>query len=333
MSDTVFRGHCSNCQKEVELKVLDRPEMVMIKGEPIEVRVRSSRCGACGDEVLDPNLAPDPFDIAYSEYRRRHRMLQPDEIRKWRRSWDLSQRELAELLGLGTATITRYEGGALQNEAHDKLLRFAMETANLAKLVEESKDVFNASKKERLLQRLRGAFAKCGGSNGEEVIVIRVGRAAPDEFSGYFRFDVRKLLNAVLYFSKGGVWKTKLNKLLFYADFKHFQKYTVSITGSSYVHMPFGPAPDSFSGYFAAFASQGAIEFIEEDMGEKILATQEPDATLFSATELDIMKSVKEHFQGWYASEMSDFSHNEPGYLQTKKGEKISYKHASHLKY
>lgn len=333
MGDTILRGLCSNCGREAEFEIVEREEVVKVKGEPIEVGVRYSRCGECGDEVLDPNIGQDPFELAHSEYRRRHAMLQPEEIREWRRSWGLSQHELAGLLSLGTATVNRYENGALQNESHEKLLRFAMETTNLTKLVEESKDVFNASKKESLLQRLKGAFTECSGNNGENVIIIRLGRGAPDEFSGYLKFDVCKLLNAILYFSEGGIWKTKLNKLLFYADFKHFQRYTVSITGANYVHVPFGPAPDNFSGFFAALASQGAIEFIEEDMGEKIIGIQEPDFALFSTTEFDVMRSVKEHFEGWYAGEVSDLSHKELGYQQTKNGEKISYKYANDLKY
>ena len=333
MSDTVLRGLCSNCGKEVELAIVEREEEVKVKGEPINVTVRYSRCGECGDEVLDPNISQDPLELAYSEYRHRHGMLQPEEIRKWRESWGLSQHQLAELLGLGTATLNRYENGALQSESHEKLLRFAMGTANLVKLVEESKDVLGTFKKESLLQRLKGPFTECGSNNGEDFIVIRLGRGAPDEFSGYVKFSVRKLLNAILYFSEGGVWKTKLNKLLFYADFKHFQHYTVSITGASYVHVPFGPAPDNFSGYFAAMASQGTIEFIEEDIGEKIKSIDEPDLTLFSTTELEVMRSVKEHFEGWYAGEVSDLSHKELGYVQTKNGEKISYRYANDLKY
>ena len=60
-----------------------------------------------------------------------------------------------------------------------------------------------------------------------------------------------KLFNAILFFCKGRVLKTKLNKLLFYADFKHFKEYAVSITGARYARIPFGPAPDKYAFYFA----------------------------------------------------------------------------------
>jgi putative zinc finger/helix-turn-helix YgiT family protein len=330
VSDRTLKGLCSNCGEEVQFLVVEKDEAVEVRKEPIKVVLRYCRCPKCGDEVLDPNLGEDPFALAYREYRSRHGMLQPEAIREWRKAHDISQNELSRLLGLGMATISRYENGALQDESHEKLLRLAMDAPSLTKLVEESHDVFPAAKRERLLQRLKGVQLESNGN--EEVIVIHLGKSVPDEFSGYRRFDVSKLLNAILFFSEESVWKTKLNKLLFYADFKHFQEFTVSITGARYVHVPFGPAPDQFSIYFAALASQCAIELIEEEQGEKIKATRPPDLSLFSPTERHIMQSVREYFDSWWASDISQLSHGEVGYVSTKTGEPISYKYAGRLK-
>ncbi|NIO19633.1 MAG: DUF4065 domain-containing protein, partial [Candidatus Aenigmarchaeota archaeon] len=44
---------------------------------------------------------------------------------------------------------------------------------------------------------------------------------------------------------------TVLNKLLFYADFKHCKEYTVSISGSRYARLPYGPVPDNWAHYLA----------------------------------------------------------------------------------
>src|SRR3972149_5448628 len=93
----------------------------------------------------------------------------------------------------------------------------------------------------------------------------KFGRYAPDEFSGYNRFQLSKIFNAIIFFCKGGALKTKLNKLLFYADFKHFKEYTVSITGTRYAHVPFGPAPDYFNHYFAVLISDKSLA-VEEVM-------------------------------------------------------------------
>ncbi|MDQ7792045.1 MAG: type II toxin-antitoxin system antitoxin SocA domain-containing protein [Candidatus Desulforudaceae bacterium] len=40
------------------------------------------------------------------------------------------------------------------------------------------------------------------------------------------------------------VLKVKLMKYLWYSDFLHFKRNTVSISGLSYVRAPFGPVPN-----------------------------------------------------------------------------------------
>ncbi|GAG12253.1 unnamed protein product, partial [marine sediment metagenome] len=148
--------------------------------------------------------------------------------------------------------------------------------------------------------------------------------------------DLNKFYNAVLYLCKGGVLKTKLNKLLFYTDFKHFKEYTVSITGARYAHIPFGPAPDNYDLYYPVLVRREAIKLEEKDYpgytGENMITVQEPDLNLFSESELRILTTVKEHFKNDNATEISSFSHGEKGYQDTPQGKIISYKYASQLK-
>ena len=73
----------------------------------------------------------------------------------------------------------------------------------------------------------------------EKICEERFRRYEPDEFSGYRRLDLDKFFNVVLYFCKDGDFKTKINKLLFYADFLHFKQYTVLLPG------PATPMPPS----------------------------------------------------------------------------------------
>jgi putative zinc finger/helix-turn-helix YgiT family protein len=293
------------------------------------------KCRECGDEVLDPSLGVDPFNAAYEEYRKRHALLTPGEITNWRGSYNLTQNELAGLIGIGTATLSRYESGSLQEESLDRLLRFTMEPSNLLKLVERSEGVFKPAKKERLIKAL--TEARADSCSIDTAIVLNLGGYQPDEFSGYRKLDLTKLYNAILFFCKNGVVKTKLNKLLFYADFKHYKEYGVPITGARYAHIPFGPGPDNYEIYFASLNTQKAIQFEEEIytgyVGENIKAIKEPTLGLFTTSELKIMASVAEHFDKHSASEITKFSHKEVGYQETENGELISYTYAAKLNY
>jgi putative zinc finger/helix-turn-helix YgiT family protein len=293
-------------------------------------------CKQCGDEVLNPLVNHDPFELAYKEYRRKHALLQPEEIASWRKAHHLTQGEFAKLLGIGVATLNRYENGALQNESHENLLRLAMGSSNLLKLIEKSEEIFSETRKKKLLETLKESEEF--SSSLDETIMINFGSAERDSLNGFRKLDLSKLYNAVLFFSRDGVLKSKLNKLLFYADFKHFKEYTLSITGLRYAHLPYGPVPDNYAMYYATMFSKGLVEFMEEPypkgyVGELIKAIKEPDLNIFSPSELRIIASVMEDFKGYTATQIQEFSHKEKGYEQTSDGEIISYAHANDLNY
>lgn len=335
------RELCTNCEKQTKLELESNEEVIEVRREPITVQVQYLKCTECGDEVFNPELDNDPFDSAYREYRRRHGLLQPEEIRDWRKAYDLSQIDVAKLLGLGGATISRYENGALQDESHDRLLRLAMKPENLLRLIEKSENAISESKRRNLMKSLKEAEANAYSIDLS--IVVNFGRYEADEYSGYRELSLDKLYNAILFFSRDGVFKTKLNKLLFYADFKHFKDYTVSITGTRYARVPFGPAPDNFSIYYAALSAKSAIAIVEwegtcKENGEKIegeilKAIWKPDINLFSDSEIRVMAIVKEELSRFSAGEISDMSHKEVGYKMTKQGKLISYTYAGQLSY
>jgi len=329
-----MKGICPNCEKETELELVRRLEDVNVRGEAIKVEVTYYKCKNCGEEFEDPHSDEDPLEKAYREYRRRHGMMQPEEVRDFRKRSGLTQNEMSRLLGWGGATLSRYENGALQDETHEKALRLTMDPRNLLKLIEESTDALSEDKRDRLINELRAAVEET--CSLEMIYEERFGKYEADELSGYRRLDLAKLFNAILYFCKGGVLKTKLNKLLFYADFKHFKDYAVSITGARYAHIPFGPAPDKYAFYFATLVENGAIR-VEEDVfgdfiGEEFISVKEPDLSLFSNSELKILATVKEYFKDFTAKRITDFSHDEEAYKETAPGDIISYEYANELK-
>jgi putative zinc finger/helix-turn-helix YgiT family protein len=339
--NTAVRGLCSNCEKETRLELVTKEEVIRVRNKPVKIELQYFRCAKCGDEVFDPCLNVDPFSLAYRKYRKEYGFLQPEEIREWRKANRLTQGELAKLLGVGGVTISRYENGALQDPSHEKLLRLAMNPSNLLQLIEESEGVFTESKKRSLVEVLQQVEA--GGSSIDSTIMVSFGNYKPNEYSGYRKLDLEKLYNTILFFCKEGVLKTKLNKLLFYADFKHYKEYAISITGARYAHVPFGPAPDNYEIYYGALSSQKAIAFMEEIypgkrggepvVGEIIKAAKKPDLSLFAASELRIMASVQEDFEKYNAREITDFSHEEVGYQETQDGDTISYDYAKRLNY
>jgi putative zinc finger/helix-turn-helix YgiT family protein len=328
------RGICPSCEKETELEVVRATEEIEIRGESVPIEVEYYRCLACGEEFEDPRSGDDPLDRAYREYRRRHGMMQPEEIQGTRKKYGLTQSEMSRLLGWGAVTLSRYENGALQNEAHEKILRLAMESRNLLKLIEEKPEALTEEKRRHLIEELRKEEEEA--YSFERIYEERFGQYDPDKFSGYRKLDLLKLFNTILFFCRGGMLKTLLNKHLFYADFKHCKEYTLSITGSRYARLPYGPVPNNWAHYLALLIEDCSlrveeIPYKEEMIGEKLFSERQPDLSIFSDTELKVLVSIKEHFKGWTAKKVSEFSHTERGYLETSNAELISYEYAEDL--
>lgn len=116
---------CPVCGKKHEVEELSHKVTTIIKNE--KVRYDES-CYICS-ELIDDNefetgeLVNRNIRNAQNSYRKAHGLLTTDEIVEIRECYGLTQVELANLLGWGEATISRYESKAIQDESYDMMLR------------------------------------------------------------------------------------------------------------------------------------------------------------------------------------------------------------------
>jgi putative zinc finger/helix-turn-helix YgiT family protein len=330
-----MNGFCPNCEKEAPLEIVRKVEEFNVRGEIVPVEVEFYRCQECGEEFENSKSAIDPYEIAYREYRSRKGMLQPEEIRDFRTSRGLTQKEFSDLLGIGIATLNRYENGALQSEAHDRVIRLAMDPRNFLYLISKSQGILGGPKRQEIISQLTEEAELSWLENTWKVF----GNYSADIYSGYKKFEMGKFFEAIKYFCyQDRIFKTKLMKLLFYADFGHFKNYSVSITGARYARLPYGPVPDQFERWLAALVLDEKGIRKEEDWhhdypGEVYLSVTAPDLSIFSPSELRVLAAVKEVFQTFTAKKLSVISHNEVGYRNTENSQLISYDYASRLSF
>ena len=329
-----MNAFCPNCEKDTEQKFVDKVEEISIRGEMIPIHMEYYHCEECGEDFEIPRHDYNPLDAAYREYRNRKGMVQPEEIKKFRKELGLTQKEFSEILGIGIATLNRYENGALQSDAHDQAIRLCMQPANLLKVLESKPTLLSESTRNRLTQLLLRKDQDCGDLLEEAI--EQFGNYSPNLLSGYIRFNANKLFQAIKFFCyQDKVSKTKLNKLLFYADFKHFKDNGVSISGAHYAHAYYGPVPHKFNTWLTAISEWDKQITSEEqpfgDLVGEVYTSGEPDWSIFSTSELAALAFVKNKFQKYSASQIRDFSHQEKGYQDTIDGEIISYQYAQEL--
>ncbi|MCX6053488.1 MAG: DUF4065 domain-containing protein [Chloroflexi bacterium] len=325
---------CPNCEKETEQKFIDRVEEINIRGEMIPIHMEYFQCEECGEDFEIPRPDYDPLDTAYREYRNRKGMAQPEEIKIFRKELGLTQKELSKILGIGIATLNRYENGALQSESHDQAIRLCVQPANMLKILEKKTELLSEFTRNRIIQLLQKKEQDC--RDLLEEAIEQFGSYSPSLLSGYNRFDVNKLFQAMKFFClKDRVVKTNLMKLLFYADFKHFKERGISISGVRYAHAYHGPVPDQFETWLVAISEwEKQITSEEQTFGDyvgQVYTSCDLDWSVFSTSELAALAFVKNKFQKYSARQIRDFSHQEKGYQKTKDGEFISYQYAQEL--
>lgn len=157
--------YCPKCEADVESIVREVMETYPVKGEDITVKARVRFCAVCGEDIWDEKMDAQNLLDAYAEYRKKHGLLQPSEIREIREKYRLSQVAFARVLGLGDKSVTRYENGSIADMAQNNLIALARHPSvfkellecNKSKITTEDYDTANAA-----LDALRCRIVKCG---------------------------------------------------------------------------------------------------------------------------------------------------------------------------
>jgi uncharacterized phage-associated protein len=118
-------------------------------------------------------------------------------------------------------------------------------------------------------------------------------------------------------------WKTKLNKLLFYADFIMHKQSGFSMSGVQYRAIPMGPVPNNFNSIFEYLANKDELDihytnFADGGTGEQFKPNQNKrfNKELFTEDELHILDLVAERFKNTSTNEIIEISHKEKAWIE-----------------
>ena len=122
---------------------------------------------------------------------------------------------------------------------------------------------------------------------------------------------------------------TKLNKVLYYADFIHHRRYGRPITGVEYQKLPHGPAPRRLLPVRDDLVARGDIEVRPEPYFlltiDRTVPKRAPNLDMFTDTEREVVMEVVRQLDTMTGAEVSDMSHEEFGWKWVNEGEAIPY--------
>ena len=113
---------CLECKSEKfkQAKVRFHPT---IKDEQVDVLVDATVCAKCEKAVMDDAQMDGLRRAAADAYREKYSLLTSKQIADYRGRLGMSQREFADYLGVGEASIKRWETYYVQDKSQDNLIR------------------------------------------------------------------------------------------------------------------------------------------------------------------------------------------------------------------
>ena len=324
----------------LEMKLTKEQRSMIFRKETFDIVFHYYQCEDSREQFTSAALDELNMNQVYNQYRDKFNIPFPDEINNIRSKYGLSASKMSEILGFGVNSYRQYEAGEIPSVANAKLIQMVddpqnfMEMTALCGTLDEKarvkyihKAIFLAEEKKRNIFNI----------NFKEYLL---GNHLADIYSGYRNPNFEKITEMVVYFSdKLSPFKTKMNKLLFYADFLMFKQSCFSISGMRYKAVDMGPVPINFQSIFEYLANKYEIdifttEFPQGYIGEQFKSKNDRPfrAELFSENELNVLEKVATVFKPTSTNEMIELSHLEEAWKKNEKNKSvISYEYAFDL--
>jgi len=309
---------------------------ISFRKEEFEIPFQFYKCEESGEQFTTTELDELNMKMLHHQYRSRHHIPTVQEIVDAREQYELSTARMGEILGFGANTYRLYESGDVPGLPNANLIKLAASPESFKKLVEEWV-TGNEKAKQDLLNRIHKIIETHEKNQfGFDFSLYLMGDPLADEFTGYRKPDLERLTEMIVYFAhEVPSYKTKMNKLLFYADFAQYKSAGESISGTRYYAIPYGPVPNSFQSIYERIATDDIIDGLYE--GDRLMLTGRKDrpfnSGMFSKTELNVLGKICNEFKHTSPSEIKDISHQEIAWQVNQESKSsIAYHYAFDLK-
>jgi hypothetical protein len=326
--------YCYVCDDEFPVVIREEQQNNKIRGKIVSTLVTNAYCMNCGGEVYVPQINDANIKKIEQTYRKENGIITVQEVEVLLKSYNIGAKPLSLLLNWGECTIPRYLKGQLPNNEHSEKLKSIKNPYIFWDVFNQNRHVLSGVA-ARKVETALSAFVEMPASK-ENIIpersLIDFFRSRPSIFNGYTQFNLKKTVNVILFFlcNYGAIYKTKINKLLWYSDMVCYKRNSKAITGLMYIRNYYGPVPARYDFLYGSL-SDVYIELVESGLGTQLVALKDLDKDCFSQNELTALEDVGERFKSYYSSTISDFSHDELAWTKTNLKELISFDYAKDL--
>ncbi|HPO27237.1 MAG TPA: type II toxin-antitoxin system MqsA family antitoxin, partial [Petrotogaceae bacterium] len=111
-----------------------------IKGEIILFNGIRTFCPVCKSNLYVESIHSENMEKGLQLYRKKHDLVSPLEIKEVRKLYDISQSLFSKILGIGEATIRRYETGMIPSKINSDTIKQARSPKAFMNFVEQNKE-------------------------------------------------------------------------------------------------------------------------------------------------------------------------------------------------
>lgn len=316
--------YCPMCDKVCSITLKKSKQKSIVKGCEVECEFYFYQCDECGEEFESGELMDNNLLAMRDAYRVKNKLLTKGEIVEIRKKFDLSQEDLANLLGLGEKTIARYETTTIQDKPYDMLLRKFNSDYNFAyELLLKARDKFSSKKFEKLSNIIRGFISQNSEIEYNEIQLKNnyIFEDKETSANGYALLNVEKIKSMLAYFARytNNLYTVKLMKLFWYADALSYVRTKKSMSGLIYTHMQMGALPIGYREICALNSVDIESKVIEETISLRFVPKDIDciDESLFTSEEMGVLQEVCANFKDISGTELSQIMHKEDIYMNT----------------
>lgn len=150
-------------------------------------------------------------------------------------------------------------------------------------------------------------------------------------------YDERKFTEMVLYLAErlradGAGGATKLNTVLFFAEFSHVRRTGKAISGTSFEKLEHGPVPRRLQPVCESLVGAGSAEVVNDEVlgrpMSRLLPLRKADLTQFTSDELATIDAVLSDLDGMTETQLNDRLRSEAGWRLVEFNDTIPYEAA-----
>ena len=210
----------------------------------------------------------------------------------------------------------------MPSESNGKLLSAAMNRQFMLHLLEDSRAEFEEGEYNKVHQSILASEVKSENEAQKRLIYRDIRRSI---YNGFGQLCVEKVSEMAKFFicKEGGVFPTKLNKEMFYADFLHYKLHGQSISGLQYQAIQYGPVPVHYDTVYDNIDGISKNIVVAHDMESTKLSSGSCNTSVFSEQELKTLNDVLAIIQPMSTQEIIDKSHKEDAWLRYRDGNQL----------